>query len=98
MSPSIFRRRSETASTCTGGCESWSRPASSAPRPARGSMATGSEVQIPDLVERFTLKALVESCLVLEEGVASIREIDLGMMAGAGIVPPPLARADQEGL
>ena len=50
------------------------------------------------LVERFTLKALVESCLVLEEGIASLREIDLGMMAGAGIIPPPVARADQIGL
>jgi len=53
----------------------------------------------PDrLAERFALKALVESCLVLEEGVAPLREIDLGMMAGAGIVPPPFARADQQGL
>ena len=50
------------------------------------------------LIDRFTLKALVESCLVLEEGVASMRDIDLGMMAGAGIVPPPFARADQIGL
>jgi enoyl-CoA hydratase / 3-hydroxyacyl-CoA dehydrogenase len=50
------------------------------------------------LVERFTLKALVESCLVLEEGVAAMKDIDLGMMAGAGIVPPPFARADQIGL
>jgi enoyl-CoA hydratase/3-hydroxyacyl-CoA dehydrogenase len=50
------------------------------------------------LVERFTLKALVESCLVLEEGVAAMKDIDLGMMAGAGIIPPPLARADQLGL
>ncbi len=50
------------------------------------------------LVDRFTLKALVESCLVLEEGLASMREIDLGMMAGAGIMPPPFARADQTGL
>jgi enoyl-CoA hydratase / 3-hydroxyacyl-CoA dehydrogenase len=50
------------------------------------------------VVERFTLKALVESCLVLEEGLASLRDIDLGMMAGAGIVPPPFARADHEGL
>jgi enoyl-CoA hydratase/3-hydroxyacyl-CoA dehydrogenase len=49
-------------------------------------------------VERFTLKLLVESCLVLEEGVASMKDIDLGMMAGAGIIPPPLARADQIGL
>ncbi|HET9719197.1 MAG TPA: enoyl-CoA hydratase-related protein [Solirubrobacteraceae bacterium] len=50
------------------------------------------------LVERFTLKAFVESCLVLEEGVAGLKDIDLGMMAGAGIVPPPFARADQIGL
>ncbi len=50
------------------------------------------------LVERFTLKALVESCLVLEEGVAAMKDIDLGMMAGAGIIPPPLQRADQIGL
>jgi enoyl-CoA hydratase/3-hydroxyacyl-CoA dehydrogenase len=51
-----------------------------------------------ELVDRFTLKAFVEACLVLEEGVASLREIDLGMMAGAGIMPPPFARADQQGL
>ena len=50
------------------------------------------------LVERFTLRALVESCLVLEEGVASLREIDLAMAAGAGIAPGPFARADQLGL
>ncbi|MGI8863349.1 MAG: enoyl-CoA hydratase-related protein [Solirubrobacteraceae bacterium] len=50
------------------------------------------------LVERFTLRALVESCLVLEEGVAAMKDIDLGMMAGAGIIPPPFARADQIGL
>jgi enoyl-CoA hydratase/3-hydroxyacyl-CoA dehydrogenase len=51
-----------------------------------------------ELVERFTLKALVESCLVLEEGVAALKDIDLGMMAGAGVMPPPFARADQAGL
>ncbi len=50
------------------------------------------------IVDRFTLKALVESCLVLEEGVASMKDIDLAMMAGAGIIPPPFARADQLGL
>ena len=48
--------------------------------------------------ERFTLKTLVESCLVLEEGVASMKDIDLAIMAGAGIAPPPLRRADQIGL
>ncbi len=58
----------------------------------------GSDVLSAELVDRFTLKALVEACLVLEEGVASLREIDLGMMAGAGILPPPFARADQLGL
>ena len=50
------------------------------------------------LIERFTLKTLVESCLVLEEGISSLREIELGMMAGAGIVPGPFSRADQLGL
>jgi enoyl-CoA hydratase/3-hydroxyacyl-CoA dehydrogenase len=47
---------------------------------------------------RFTLKALVEACLVLEEGVATLREIDFGVMAGAGLIPPPFARADAAGL
>ena len=40
----------------------------------------------------------MESCLVLEEGVATIRDIDLAMMTGFGIVPGPFARADDEGL
>ena len=61
-------------------------------------MSTAAEAGSQALIERFTLKALVESCLVLEEGVASMREIDLGMMTGAGIIPPPFARADQLGL
>src|SRR5919109_2772639 len=50
------------------------------------------------VVERFTLKALVESCLVLEEGVASVKDIETGMMMGAGILPGPFARADERGL
>jgi enoyl-CoA hydratase/3-hydroxyacyl-CoA dehydrogenase len=50
------------------------------------------------LLERFALKAFIESCLVLQEGVASARDIDLGMMTGAGLKPPPLAGADQLGL
>jgi len=61
--------------------------------------AGGSEdFDAPALAERFSLKALVECCLLIEEGVASAREIDLAMMAGAGLVPPPLARADAAGL
>ena len=51
----------------------------------------------------FSLKALVEACLILEEGVCTVREIDLGMMAGAGLDPrrglfPPFWKADIEGL
>jgi enoyl-CoA hydratase/3-hydroxyacyl-CoA dehydrogenase len=61
-------------------------------------MSTQADIDTSALVDRFTLKALVECCLVLEEGIASMREIDLGMMAGAGIIPPPFARADQMGL
>jgi enoyl-CoA hydratase/3-hydroxyacyl-CoA dehydrogenase len=61
-------------------------------------MSTGTDVSAETLLERFTLKALIESCLVLEEGLSSTRDIDLGMMAGAGITPPPFARADQTGL
>ena len=59
-----------------------------------------STVETPTstLVERFGLKAFVEACLVLEEGVAGIKDIDIGMMAGAGIIPGPFARADAQGL
>jgi enoyl-CoA hydratase/3-hydroxyacyl-CoA dehydrogenase len=59
---------------------------------------SGSESTTATLVERYSLKALVESCLVLEEGVAGIKDIDIGMMAGAGILPGPFARADEAGL
>ncbi len=51
-----------------------------------------------ELTQRFVLKALVEACLLLEDGMATARDIDLGMMAGAGLIPPPFARADQTGL
>ncbi len=48
-------------------------------------------------------KAFVEACLLLEERVSTVREIDLGMMAGAGLDPrrglfPPFWKADLEGL
>ena len=35
---------------------------------------------------------------MLEEGVAGVREIDLGLMMGTGMVPGPFARADFRGL
>jgi enoyl-CoA hydratase/3-hydroxyacyl-CoA dehydrogenase len=50
------------------------------------------------LVERLTLKAIVEACLLLEEGVASMADIDVAAAAGAGFVPGPFARADAIGL
>src|SRR3954470_17774142 len=50
------------------------------------------------LVERLSLKTLVESCLVLEDGIASLKDIEIGMMAGAGILPGPFSRADKQGL
>ena len=57
-----------------------------------------TEFDAGELAQRFVLKAFVEACLVLEEGVATMRDVDLGMMAGAGLIPPPFARADQTGL
>lgn len=61
------------------------------------------EPKVDELVELFTLKTFVEACLVLEEGVATHRDIDFGMMAGAGLDPrrglmPPFMKADVEGL
>ena len=61
-------------------------------------MSTQAEAPTATIVERFSLKTLVEACLILEEGVAGIKDIDIGMMAGAGILPGPLARADARGL
>jgi enoyl-CoA hydratase/3-hydroxyacyl-CoA dehydrogenase len=56
-----------------------------------------------ELVAMFTGRALIESCLLVEEGICSVRDIDLGMMAGAGLDPrrgllPPFWKADVEGL
>jgi enoyl-CoA hydratase/3-hydroxyacyl-CoA dehydrogenase len=61
-------------------------------------MSTAASQATETLVERFSLKALVESCLVLEEGVASAKDVEIGMMMGAGILPGPFARADERGL
>jgi enoyl-CoA hydratase / 3-hydroxyacyl-CoA dehydrogenase len=61
-------------------------------------MSTAADTATSTLVERFGLKAIVESCLVIEEGVAGAKDVDLGMMAGAGILPGPLSRADEQGL
>jgi enoyl-CoA hydratase/3-hydroxyacyl-CoA dehydrogenase len=62
-----------------------------------------AQPDVDELVELLTLKTFVEACLVLEEGVATHRDIDFGMMAGAGLDPrrgllPPFMKADAEGL
>ncbi len=51
-----------------------------------------------EIALRSGLRALVECALIIEEGVGNAREVDLGMMTGAGIVPGPLTRADDMGL
>jgi enoyl-CoA hydratase / 3-hydroxyacyl-CoA dehydrogenase len=60
-------------------------------------MSTSAEFDVTALLERYTLKAFVEACLILEDGVAGAREIDFGMVAVANGAPP-LASADQAGL
>src|SRR5215211_4016450 len=50
------------------------------------------------VVERFQLKAFVEAVMVVDEGVSTTKDVDLGLMMGAGILPGPLARADEAGL
>jgi enoyl-CoA hydratase / 3-hydroxyacyl-CoA dehydrogenase len=62
-----------------------------------------AEPNAEELADLLMLKTFVEACMVLEEGVGTVREIDLGMMAGAGLDPrrglfPPFWKADLEGL
>src|SRR5947209_3022130 len=61
-------------------------------------MSTATSDATSTLVERLSLKTIVESCLVLEDGLASLKDIEIGMMAGAGILPGPFTRADEQGL
>jgi enoyl-CoA hydratase / 3-hydroxyacyl-CoA dehydrogenase len=66
-------------------------------------IAGEGEPDVAELVELLALKTFLEACLVLEEGVATHRDIDFGMMAGAGLDPrrglmPPFMKADAEGL
>jgi enoyl-CoA hydratase/3-hydroxyacyl-CoA dehydrogenase len=66
-------------------------------------ISADGDPDIDELVELLTLKTFVEACLVLQEGVATHRDIDFGLMAGAGLDPrrgllPPFMKADVEGL
>ncbi|MCW3016673.1 MAG: hypothetical protein JWO02_3765 [Solirubrobacterales bacterium] len=72
---------------------------------AEGEPAVGGDKQPEgdEIVQLLVLKTFVESVLVLQEGVATHRDIDVGMMAGAGLDPrrglfPPFMKADMEGL
>jgi enoyl-CoA hydratase / 3-hydroxyacyl-CoA dehydrogenase len=61
------------------------------------------EPDAEEMVAMFTCRALIEACLLVEEGVCSVRDIDVSMMAGAGLDPrksllPPFWKADVEGL
>jgi enoyl-CoA hydratase/3-hydroxyacyl-CoA dehydrogenase len=62
------------------------------------STATDQSDATSTLVERLGLKTIVESCLVLEDGIAALKDIEIGMMMGAGILPGPFTRADEQGL
>ena len=62
-----------------------------------------AEPNIDELVERTLLTSLREACQLVEEGIAGVRDIDFGMMGGAGMDPrrglfPPFMKADQIGL
>ena len=61
-------------------------------------MSTADVSGLDTIVDRMGLKTLVETCLVLEEGVASAKDVEIGMMMGSGMLPGPLTRADQAGL
>ena len=62
-----------------------------------------AEPDAQELIDMFSARALIEACLLVEEGISSVRDIDLGMMTGAGLDPrkgllPPFWKADVEGL
>lgn len=62
-----------------------------------------AEPDVEEITNRTQLAALREACQLVEEGIAGIRDIDFGMMSGAGMDPrrgitPPFMKADQIGL
>jgi len=67
------------------------------------SLPGDGEVDADELAELLSLRSLHEACVLLEEDVAQVRDIDTGMIAGAGLDPrrglmPPFLRADALGL
>ncbi|MDP9110937.1 MAG: 3-hydroxyacyl-CoA dehydrogenase family protein [Candidatus Eremiobacteraeota bacterium] len=51
-----------------------------------------------DLIDRFVYPAIAESGRLLDERIASAKDIDLAMRAGAGFAVGPLEQADGIGL
>ncbi len=58
---------------------------------------SNADFDVELLGQRLQLRTLVEACLVLEDGEAALKDIDIGLQAGAGL-QPPFQRADQIGL
>lgn len=50
------------------------------------------------LVDRFTYASIAEAGRLLDEGIATAKDIDLAMRAGAGFAAGPLEMADTIGL
>ncbi|MHB0885173.1 MAG: 3-hydroxyacyl-CoA dehydrogenase family protein [Bacillota bacterium] len=50
------------------------------------------------LLDRSQLSAFAEASRLLDEGISSMKDIDLAMRAGAGYPAGPFAAADQTGL
>jgi len=50
------------------------------------------------LLDRFVYPAIAEAARLLDEGIASAKDIDLAMRAGAGFAVGPLEQADTIGL
>ena len=50
------------------------------------------------LVDRFTFAAIAEAVRLLDDGIATAKDIDLAMRAGAGFAMGPLELADTIGL
>lgn len=50
------------------------------------------------LLDRFVYPSIAEAGRLLDEGIASAKDIDLAMRAGAGFATGPLEQADSIGL
>lgn len=49
-------------------------------------------------VERFQLAAFQEACRIVDEGVATVADVDVALRAGAGFKEGIFAWADRQGL